>query len=185
MTTTESMTRSDRDTLVKIVRQRERVAKTEAKERSAVLMADFERQLDRTYSFNENAVWEAAATAAMAAVADAKLKVNEECEKLGIPKEFAPSLSLGWYGKGQNATKERCAELRRIAQREIDAAEKQARTAIEKLSLEMQEKVMITGLTSSEAQTFLAMMPTVDTLMPVLAVGRVEAMLEHKRGYDD
>jgi hypothetical protein len=49
----------------------------------------------------------------------------------------------------------------------------------------MQEKVMITGLTSGEAQTFLAMMPTVDTLMPVLAVGKVEAMLEHKRNYDD
>jgi hypothetical protein len=173
MTAPETMTRADRDTLVKIVRQRERVAKTEAKERTAHLMADFERQLDRTYSFNENEIWDAATRAANAAVAEAKLKIAEECEKLGIPKEFAPGLNLGWYGKGQNASKDRCAELRRIAQREVDAAEKSARTAIEKRSLEMQEKIM-------------ASMPTIEALMPVLDMGRVEGMIEHKRGrYDD
>lgn len=184
--TTELMTRSDRDTLVKIVRQRERVAKTEAKERSAVLMADFERQLDTNYSFNDSAVWAEATKAANEAVTAAKQKIAEECEKLGIPKEFAPNLSLGWYGKGQNASKERCSELRRIAMRELEAVEKKARTAIEKRSLEMQEKIMITGLSSGEAQDFLAMMPTVDSLMPVLSVDRVEGMIEHKRNsYDD
>ena len=46
---TEVMTRTDRDTLIKIARQRERVAKSEAKERSAHLMADFETQMDRHY----------------------------------------------------------------------------------------------------------------------------------------
>lgn len=182
---TELMTRADRDTLIKIVRQRERVAKTEAKERTAVLLADFERQLDKSYGFNDNAVWAEATKAANAAVAEAKKRIAEECEKLGIPPEFAPGLSLGWYGKGQNATKERCGELRRIAMRELEAAEKQARTAIERRSLEMQEKIMVTGLTSGEAQQFLSMMPTIETLMPILSVDRVEGMIEHKRSYYD
>lgn len=172
-----TMTRGDRETLVKIARQRERLAKNQASERAAHLRADFERQMDRDFSYDENAIWKAAAEAANAAVEDAKAKVAAECERLGIPREFAPTLNCNWYGQGQNASRARRAELRRMAARTIEAAEKSARTVIETKSIETQERLMAGGLTSAEAQRFLESMPTADALMPQLALVEVKALL--------
>lgn len=178
---TEAMTRADRETLIKIARQRERVAKTEAKERSARLIADFEAQLDHRYAYDENDVWKEAAEKAKAVVDEAKAAIAAECAKLGIPKQFAPGLDFGWYGRGRNAVKGEREEMRRIASRQIEAAEKAARTAIERQSLAIQEQIMVGGLSSDDARQFLASMPTVDTLMPMLAVDEVQAMIEHRR----
>ena len=101
----EPMTRADRETLIKIARQRERVAKSEAKERAAHLLADFEAQMDRQYSFDENEVWAKAERAAEEAVITAKKAVNDECERLGIPEDCRPGLSLGWKTRGRNTWK--------------------------------------------------------------------------------
>lgn len=184
---TENMTRADRETLVKLARQRERLAKTEADERAAHLVADFELQLDREFEFDENEIWKQAAIAAETVVADANAKIAAECVRLGIPKEFAPGLSLSWYGKGQNATAGRRAELRRIAKRQIEAATKTARTSIERRSLETQERIMVGGLTSEAARQFLESMPTAASLMPTLNLGQVQALLaspERSTNYD-
>lgn len=174
---TELMTRSDRETLIKIARQRERLAKTEAKERAAALVADFEKQLDRRYHFNENQVWESAAKTARQVVQDANDQIAAECARLGIPAQFAPKLSMGWSDRGRNDAKEERAEMRRVAMKTIDALEKSAKTAIERRSLETQEKIMVGGLTSSDAQTFLSSMPTAEALMPVITVASVETLL--------
>ncbi|WAP69300.1 hypothetical protein [Jiella pelagia] len=174
---TETMTRTDRETLIKIARQRERVAKSEAKERAAHLLSDFEAQMDRRYSYDENAVWEKATEAVNAVVADAKKAIAEECRRLGIPAEFAPGITAGWYGRGRNASKSERVEMRRIAQRQIDAAEKSARTAIERRSVEIQEQIMVSGLTSDDARSFLESMPSADTLMPALTVDGIKALI--------
>lgn len=175
--TTELMTRADRETLIKIARQRERLAKTEAKERAAILVADFEKQLDRRYHFNENQVWEAATKSAKQVVNDANEQIAAECARLGIPAQFAPKLSMGWSDRGRNDAKEERAEMRRVAMKTIDALEKSAKTAIERRSLETQEKIMVGGLTSDDARTFLAAMPTAETLMPAITVDSVETLL--------
>lgn len=173
----ETMNRADRETLIKIARQRERVAKSEAKERAARLVADFEAQLDRRYHYDENEVWAAAAKIADRTVKEANEKVAEECLRLGIPSQFAPKLHLHWMDRGRNSLKEERAEMRRVAQREIDAIEKAARTAIERQSVATQEKIMIGGLTSDDARAFLEAMPTAEALMPELTMDRVERLL--------
>lgn len=173
---TETMTRADRETLVKIARQRERVAKTEAKERAARLMADFEKQLDRRYSYDENAIWQTATDIASKTVADANAQIAEECARLGIPKEFAPTLDLDWRERGRNSMKNERAEMRRVATREVDAIEKGARSMIERRSVETQEKIMIGGLTSEDARLFLESMPTAEALMPALTLDKVDAL---------
>ena len=61
---TATMTRRERDDLAKLVRQRERLMKTLAAQRSAELMADVEAQLARIYDFDEDEVWAAATEAA-------------------------------------------------------------------------------------------------------------------------
>lgn len=178
---TEVMTRTDRDTLIKIARQRERVAKSEAKERSAHLMADFETQMDRHYRFDENEVWEKAATALDDALKNAKKEIDQECERLGIPEQFRPTVSAGWYGKGRNATKDQRAEMRRIALRQVEAAEKSARAAIERQSLQVQESIMVSGLTTEGAKAMLESMPTVDSLMPSIGIQDVQALIADRR----
>lgn len=67
--------------------------------------------------------------------------------------------------------------MRRVAQREIDVIEKSAKTAIERKSVETQEKIMIGGLTSEDARLFLESMPTAEALMPVLTIDRVATLL--------
>ena len=54
------MTKGERNDLAKLVRQNERLAKTAATQRSAELLADFERQLGTIYSFDDDEVWKAA-----------------------------------------------------------------------------------------------------------------------------
>ncbi|UXS69187.1 hypothetical protein FY145_01195 [Agrobacterium tumefaciens] len=179
---TEQMTRADRDTLVKIARQRERVAKSEAKARAAQLMADFEKQLDTRYHYDQNEIWAESVKAAKIAIDEAKAKVAAECERLGIPKEFAPDINLGWRESGRQATKEERAEMRRVATRTVDAMLKAASTAIERRSLETQEKIMVGGLTTEDARQFLESMPTAESLMPALEVDSVKTLLlEEKR----
>jgi vacuolar-type H+-ATPase subunit H len=177
MTGTDLMTRSDRETLIKIARQRERLAKTEAKERAALLIADFEKQLDKRYHYNDNAIWSEATKIAKATVKEAQKRVSDECTRLGIPKEFAPQLSLGWAERGRNDSEKQRSEMRRVAMKTVDALEKSARTAIERRSLETQEKIMVGGLTSDDARLFLAAMPTAEALMPELTVDKVEVLL--------
>lgn len=179
------MTRADRETLVKIARQRERLAKSDADQRSAQLVADFELQLDREFQFDENAIWEAASVAASAVVAEANQKIAAECERLGIPAEFAPGLNLAWYGRGQNATAGRRAELRRIAKRQIEAANKSARTEIERKSIDTQERIMVGGLTADAARLFLDQMPTAAALMPPIDLTAVQAMLPKPKSIED
>lgn len=173
---TEAMSRTDRETLVKIARQRERVAKSEAKERAARLMADFEQMMDRRYRYDENDIWEKAVEIAHKTVVESNRQIAEECKRLGIPDQFAPKLSMGWASAGRNASKAERIEMRRIAQRELDAAEKAARTAIERQSVQTQEKIMIGGLTTESARQFLEAMPTAESLMPALSLERVDAL---------
>lgn len=177
MTGTETMTRADRETLLNIARKRERLAKTEAKERAAQLAADFELQLDRRYHYDENEIWSEATRLAKTVVEDAQAKVAAECQRLGIPSQFAPKLALSWSDRGRNHMKEERSEMRRIAVRQIDLAEKQAKTAIERRSLETQEKIMVGGLTSEDARLFLESMPSAEALMPTLSIEGVQALL--------
>lgn len=176
-----TMTQKDREALGKLIRQRERLAKTAAAERSARLMADFEAQLDRRYDFDEDAVWQAATAAAQAVVAEAQRKISERCKELRIPEQFAPGLSVSWHSRGRNAAQGERAEMRRIAKRRIESIEAEARLAIEKASVAAQEKLLIGSLSSDDAHAFIAAMPTAEQLMPTLAVDEVQLALSAPR----
>ena len=163
-----AMTRSERSDLCTLIRRRERIEKTATAQRAAELRANFEAQLAAIYSFDQEETWEAAHAAAEEAVKEANRAVVQRCKELGIPKEFAPGISTGWYDRGQNASRSRRVELRNVAVAQIDALVKQARTAIEKRSVELQEEVIANGITSDAAVSFLAKLPKVSDLMPMI-----------------
>jgi hypothetical protein len=164
------MTKSEREDLQRLIRQREKVMKSAAKQRSAELLADFESQMAAEYRFDDDAVWAAAAKAAQAEVAKAQDRVAERCRELGIPKQFAPSLSLVWRHRGyDNALARRRDELRRVAEKQIASLEQAAIVEIERASVTAQTEIALSGLSSEAAQAFVARLPDVESLMPGLS----------------
>ena len=117
-----TMTRSEIEDLQRLIRQREKVLKSAAKQRSAEVLADFENQMGQEYRFDDDHVWAEAAKIANAAVAKAQEQIRARCREIGIPDRFAPSISLEWHHRGYgNSLKERREELRKMAVAAIEA----------------------------------------------------------------
>jgi hypothetical protein len=164
------MTRGERDDLRKLVHQREKVLKSAVKQRAAELVADFENQLGTQFSFDQDEVWEKAAGIAKAAVVKANAQIAARCRELGIPERFAPGLEVAWRHRGyDNGVKERRAELRRMAQTQVEALEAKAVVEIEMACLEAQTALAVASLTSDAARQFIERLPAIEVLMPKLS----------------
>jgi hypothetical protein len=169
-----AMTRAERDDLQRLVRQREKVLKSAAKQRSAELLADFENQMGSEYSFDEDDVWAKAWQAAEREVKKAQALIAAHCRELGIPDRFAPGLSLHWHARGwDNTIDKRKAELRRMAQTQIATIEQKAFVEIETSCLDAQTKLAFAGCTSDMARTFVESLPAIETLMPRLSYSEI------------
>jgi len=164
------MTRGEREDLQRLIRQREKVQKSAAKQRSTELLADFENQMASEYAFDDEEVWQEASRLAEQEVAKANQRIAERCKSLGIPKQFAPGLSLGWNHRGYgNSVAKRRSELRTVALTRIAALEQAADVQIELDSVNAQTEIAASGLTSEAARTFLAKLTPVEELMPKLS----------------
>lgn len=82
--TDDRMTSAERNSLLVLLRQRERVAKADAAEYAATLMADFEAKLAAVYYPSDHPAWKTAHEAADKAVAEANAAVAKVCLELGI-----------------------------------------------------------------------------------------------------
>ena len=173
----QAVTRAEREDILRVARQRERVAKSDVRRRTAELRADFEAKLAAEFSYDQSAIWEAAAEAAKLAVQEADERIAKECERLGIPRKFRPGLSMVWYGRGENATAMRRAELRKVAETRLAAIEKRAIEMVERSTLTFSTSVIAHGLASPEANQLLELMPSVEALMPALDMKEVQAAL--------
>lgn len=172
------MTKAERGDLLSLIKKRERVMKTMAAERSAEMIAEFEANAAKIYSFNDDAVWAKAKEEATLAVKEAQEAIAERCALLGIPKEFAPSLEIGWHGRGENAFAWRMTELRRAAKKRIEAIEAEACSRIERMSLEAQAELLSHGIDTDAARAFLeTAKQDMAALMPSLRVVDVELMI--------
>lgn len=175
------MTKAERLTLVQMIKQRERLAKTAARERSKRLMADFEQQADRHYDWDEDAVWRRAMEAAQDEVRRAQETVSERCREIGLPSAFAPTISISWVQQRSAASAQR-AQIRNVAKRRVEQIEATAITAIEKASLERQEALMLGSLDTEAARLFAETLPTAEELMPMMDIKDLERqMIEDRR----
>jgi hypothetical protein len=172
--TPKAMTKGEREDLQRLIKQRERVLKSAAKQRSAELLADFENQMGSEFSFDDDAVWTKATRDAEAEVARAKQHIAMRCRELGIPDQFAPTLTLSWASRGYgNSIETRKRELRGMAMTKIEAIESKAITEIELSCLQTQTELALAGLTSEGACGFLERLPAIETLMPRLSFAEV------------
>jgi len=176
-----TMTKGERADLLSLVKKREKVMKSQATERSAALLAEFDAQSAKIYHFDDDETWAAVFADAQAAVDKANEEIAKRGKERGIPVEFLPGLAFGWHGRGHNAVSERRAELRRAAKSKIEALEKEAVTKIERLSLEAQTNIVAQGLDSESAKAFLEAMPKLEALMPPVEVGEIQSLVEAKR----
>jgi hypothetical protein len=171
---TATMSKSEREDLQRLVRQRERVLKSAAKQRSCELLADFENQMGQEYSFDQDEVWAQAAETANHLVKQCQERIAARCHELGIPDRFAPGLSLQWQHRGHgNLIASRRTELLRMALTRIAAIEGKAVTEIELSCLKAQETIAVNGLSSNAAKDFIENLPTIETLMPRLSFAAV------------
>lgn len=181
----DKMTKSERVELGQLIRKRERVMKSLAAERAANMLAEFDAQSAAIYSYDQDEIWKKSTEEAEKVVAEANKTIAARCQELGIPKEFAPSLSFGWYERGQNAVASRRAELRRMAKSRIAAIEKEALTKIERLSLTAQTEVIANGLESAAARRFLEKMPELESLMPAINAAELKQIQDAKSKTND
>jgi hypothetical protein len=172
-----TISRSDRDALLKYDRGRVKARKEDAEAYGAHLIAQFEEQLAREYSFDEDATWKAAAESADEAVKAAQRKIAGRCAELGIPRWAWPELSDPyWYRRGESAVKERRAELRKVAQSRAAALVKATKARIERDSIEFQGKLLAGALTSEAARALLDKLPAVESLMPPLDIAEFKVL---------
>ena len=168
------MTAREREELAKLTRRREAVAKTTAKQRSAELLADVEQSLAAQFKADA-AVWREITSAAAEAVAEADAKIAALCKDGGVPESFRPGLNLQWHSRGENASKERRNELRKVASTRIEALQQAAFAEIERRSVEIQTAILAGGLESEDAKAFLESMPQPAQLMPSIDVRELES----------
>jgi hypothetical protein len=171
---TATMSKGEREDLHRLTRQREKVLKNAAEQRSAELLADFDNQMGQEYSFDQDEVWQQAVKTVEPVVAKARAQITARCRELGIPDRFAPSIDLEWRARGyDNSIDRRKAELRRMAKTRIEAIERKAITDIGLSCLEAQEKIALAGLTSDVARAFIEKLPGIKELMPALSFTEV------------
>lgn len=168
------MTRGEREELKSLARQRSRVEKAGVEERKATVLADVEAQLSAIYKATDED-WAHLTAAANQAVSDADARIAEICRQRGIPEEFRPGLDLRWYSRGANAEASRRSELRKAAERRIEAEARSAKLAIDRATLEIQTQLATAALTTDAARSFLEGMPSLPQLMPTLDVHELGA----------
>ena len=76
---TPAMTKGEREDLARLIRNREKVLKTAAVQRSAELLAEFEQQLASKYSYDQDEIWKQAHDAAAAEVETSNEAIDERC----------------------------------------------------------------------------------------------------------
>ena len=173
------ITKSERDDLLQIVRGRARLAKDQVVAYGSKLKADFEKQLDAHYPWDSGETWTELARFMEKAKQEAQAKVVARNRELGIPEWAAPSIHWYWRDQGQQATKERKTELRRLAATQIDAMIKAAKSKVDETSLAIQTELYASGLTSDAATAFLKSMPTPEALLPAVDIVALETKLLH------
>lgn len=176
--TGRKLARHETHDLGMIIKDRARVLKAHIEAEKTTVLADFESQIAAIYEFDHDDVWKAAAEKAAAVVKEAQAEIAKRCEELGIPKTFAPSLGIGWNGRGENACKHRREELRRVAKAEVEAMAARAVVKVEQDSLDLRTQVVAMGLLSDAAQGFLTTLKPVEEVMRRLDFGDVEKKLE-------
>lgn len=172
------LSRHETHDLGMIIKERTKVLKAHIESEGMRLLGEFERQIAAVYHYDQDEVWKEAAEEALKAAKEAQEKIAKRCEKLGIPRTFAPGLVISWQGRGENAMKERCTELRAVAKAQVKAMMAEATVKVEREALDLRTQIVALGLVTPAAQAFLQTLKSVEETMHLLEFSDIEKKLE-------
>ena len=177
--TVKRMTRAEQSDLLRLGKLNKDGAILAQKERTKIAAAEFEMRLVSQFSYDQREAWADLMASAKAHVAALDQQLAEDCRRLGIPESFRPEIGVHWFGRGENASKERRAELRRVAVTRLAALEASAIARIEDGYRRFQTSVLSAAISSVEARNLLADLPTAEQLLPTVDYQSVtKALLE-------
>ena len=169
------MTRAERQDLARLARMRAKLARDHATARGAELLADAERKLSEVFAADD-VRWAHVMRQVKQAAGEANREVARVCDELGVPEAFRPSMGTYWLRRGENADPKRRAELRLLVKARVNADVKRAKALVDTAALEVATELLTDGLTSGAAHAFLAAMPKVTELLPMLDEDEIRAI---------
>lgn len=167
------MTKGERESLEKLVRNNARIAKADAEARGQVLKAHVEGQLAAQFKADDEC-WEDLTTNADELIAKADAELAERCRVRGISDDFRPRLVSRWYSRGENACPKRRAELRKLAYARVDALVDTAKVEVDREVGRQLTQLLRDGMLSPESRAFLGNMPLPEDLL-MLPTVRINA----------
>jgi hypothetical protein len=179
------LTAADRKEPHSVLRRREKEADESAEEVKARRLPDFEEELATIFSA-EDAAFADVTAFAQEMIEKADAEIDRRCDELGIRRAFRPELRLGWSGRGENTSKERRNELRKVAEARAEADKLSAKKQIRRTFTDQQELIALGALSTEEARAFLAQMPRPETLMPEVRLAEhnvADKKTERQLGY--
>jgi hypothetical protein len=164
------LSKSDRDALIQIAKERARQGDREIDARRKVLIALVLDQVTAEYSARDE-LW----AGAIAEIEEMEAKVNAQIRdtlaRWGIPAKHAPRHIGGWLPRSSEyADRNRRAELTKLAEARLDGIIAQAKAKSQAGWLDIRERLITEGLDSDEARSLVAAMPTVEQLLPPLTI---------------
>ena len=182
----DPISKTDRDALLRHVRNTERVGLAGIQQVAAERLAQFERQLATEYGWDTDEVWQQAFEDARAVVEEARPRILARFRELGVPEEFAGHLEVAWSRQGRNVVTERRQELRQVARARAEADRKAGEAALKRRCLEVEGAILGESVSSDRAARLLAAIPTPEQLLPELTVPEIESLLPgHLQVQDD
>lgn len=166
----EAMTKGDRDALIGLVRKNAKLAKADTDQRKAILRAEIEDLI--TAQVRSEEVLKASTIKRLKeAVQAANDEARATYEATGRPGKYAPSASVAWSSRsGEFIDPERRNELRRLAERRLDALTTKSKHEIDKAAVQQEAALIAGSLDSNEARAILGRLPTPDEMMPSLSL---------------
>lgn len=178
-TDSKALDRRETAELANLVKMRARLAREDADVRGATMLAEFEAELAREYPANDER-WAEIVRRGDDLIKEADAEIGRICDEVGIRPEFRPSLNAYWSSRGENKLKERRAELRKVAETTVKAMVKDAKLTIGREELRARTVLAEQVLTSDQAKGLLEAVPTVEELLPTLALREIEAATPHR-----
>lgn len=178
---TRRLSRAETHDLSMIIKDRAKVLKAHIESQAAAQLAQFEEQISSVYKFDQDAVWQEATEKCQAVMTEANTKILEQCRKLGIPSQYAPSISMTWHGRGQNMLEQRRNELRLAAKARIGWMKGEAAVKIEQQSLDLRTQVVAMGIVSPDAKLFLESLAPVTEAMGALDFKAIEREVDEDK----
>jgi hypothetical protein len=161
-----TMSKGEREQLLKVVRMRARVAKEDINARQAEILAEGQAVLARRFREDDEAFAQIMAEA-RAYMEQVKAKVEAKAAEMGIPAAFRPTVNTYWFDRGENADPRRRAELQAVLRTRAEAVARAAKVEVDRWSSDLQTQIIAGGL-AGDARELLDRLPSAEALMPPL-----------------